>query len=134
MRENCSYICGEDKSIRAFHMHVEEKKIIAWDSPVKSCLSDLIAFYDGTTTWIDERKAVDVVYMHSTKGFDTGSQDILIGNLRKCGLDEWVVRWIENWLTGRAQRAVASDTGSSWKPVTSSIIQGWVLVQSCLTY
>lgn len=98
---------------------------------MKSCLSDLIVFYDGTTTWIDERKAVDVVYMHSTKGFDTGSQDILIGNLRKYGLDEWVVRWTETWLTGRAQRAVVSGTESIWRPITSSVQQG--SVQSCLT-
>jgi len=37
------------------------------------------------------------------------------------------VRWIENWLNGRAQRVVISSTESSWKPVASSISQGSVL-------
>lgn len=27
-----------------------------------------------------------------------------------CGLDEWTVRWMENWLTDRAQKVVISDT------------------------
>ena len=29
------------------------------------------------------------------------------------------MRWTENWLTGRARRAVISSMKSGWKPVTS---------------
>ena len=76
----------------------------------KSCLTNLIAFYDGMTAWIDEGGAVDVVYLDFIKAFDTVSHNILLGKLRKCGLDEWSVRWTENWLRGRTQSVVISGT------------------------
>ena len=49
---------------------------------------------------MDEGKDVAVVYLELSKGFDTVSHNILITKLRKCGTDEWTVRWVENWLTG----------------------------------
>ena len=58
----------------------------------KSCLTNLIAFYDGITGWVDEGRAVDAVYFGFSKAFDTVSHNILLGKLRKCGLDEWSVR------------------------------------------
>ena len=61
---------------------------------------NLVAFYGGITSWIDGGRAVDVIYLDFSKAFDTVSHDILIQNLRKCGTDEWTVRWVENWLTG----------------------------------
>jgi len=59
---------------------------------------------------------VDVVYLDFSKAFDTVSHNILIDKLRKCGVDEWTVRWIENWLNGRAQRVVISGAESSCRP------------------
>jgi len=78
-------------------------------------------FYDAMTGWADERRAVDVVYLDFSKAFDTVSHNVLLGKLRNCGLDEWTVTWIENWLNGRAQRVVISNAESSWRPVTSGV-------------
>jgi len=96
---------------------VEEKKAIRSSqhgfTKEKSCLTNLIAFYNGMTGWVDEGTAVDVVYLDFSKTFDIVSHNILLGKLRKCGLDEWSVRWIENWLNGRAQSVVISGAESS---------------------
>ncbi|PKU44866.1 rna-directed dna polymerase from mobile element jockey- hypothetical protein [Limosa lapponica baueri] len=72
--------------------HMEEKKAIRSSqrgfTKRKSCLTNLIAFYDGMTGWIDEERVVDVVYLDFREAFDTVSHSVLIGKLRKCGLDE----------------------------------------------
>jgi len=55
--------------------------------------------------------------MLSTSTSHTVSRSILLGKLRKCGLDEL----IENWLNGRVQSVAISGTESSWRPVTSGV-------------
>ena len=51
-------------------------------------MTNLIAFYEDVTRWIDDGKAVDVVYIDFSKAFDTVSHSILAAKLRKCGLDD----------------------------------------------
>jgi len=41
-----------------------------------------------TLLWVDEGRAVDVVYFDFSKAFDTVSHNTLVGKLRKCGIDE----------------------------------------------
>ena len=43
--------------------------------------------------WVDDGRAVDVVYLDFSKAFNTVSRNILLGKLRKYGLDEWSVDW-----------------------------------------
>ena len=104
----------EQLILQLINKQVEEKKVIRSSqhgfTNGKSCLTNLMAFYDDMTGWVDEGRTMDVVYLDFRKAFDTVSHDILLGKLRKCGLDEWSVGWIEIWLNGRAQRVVISST------------------------
>ena len=72
--------------------HIKDKRVIRGSqqgcTKGKSCLTNLIAFYEEVTRWIDDGKAVDVVYLDFSRAFDTVSHGIPAAKLRKCGLDD----------------------------------------------
>ncbi|GAB0185626.1 hypothetical protein GRJ2_001027900 [Grus japonensis] len=67
----------------------------------KSCLTNLISFYDKVSHLVDVGKAVDVVYLDISKAFDTVSHSILLEKLAAHGLDRHTLHWLKSgWMAG----------------------------------
>ncbi|KAK4828844.1 LOW QUALITY PROTEIN: hypothetical protein QYF61_000901 [Mycteria americana] len=105
--------------LSAITWHVQDKQVIRPSQrgfmKGRSCLTNLISFYDKVTHLVDEGKAVDVVYLDFSKAFDTASHSILLEKVAACGLDGCTLCWVTNWLAGRAHRVVVNGVKPSWQ-------------------
>ncbi len=93
----------------------------------RSCLSNLLSFYNGLFLAHDTTRSLDIVYLDFQKAFDKVPQNKLVFKVKQLGIDCTLCNWIENWLSNRKQRVVINGTATDWAPVTSGIPQGAVL-------
>ncbi|KAJ7419362.1 RNA-directed DNA polymerase from mobile element jockey-like protein [Willisornis vidua] len=89
----------------------------------RSYLTNLMSFHDWVTHLVDERKAVNVVYLDFSKALDTISHCILLEKLAVHGLDRGTLCCMDGW----AQRVVVNGVPSSCEPVTIVVPQRSVL-------
>ena len=72
----------------------------------KSCLTNLLCFFEEITKWVDEGSQVDIIYLDFQKAFDKVPHQRLILQLKSHGIGIGIINWIEQWLTDRRQRVV----------------------------
>ena len=83
-------------------------------------------FFEEITKWVYDGLPVDVIYLDFQKTFDKVPHQRLFLKLKAQGISNYVINWIEKWLTHRKQRVIVDGEISNWKSVLSGIPQGSV--------
>lgn len=87
----------------------------------KSCLLNLISFYDRVTHLADLGKPIDVIFLDFSQDFDAVSHSILLDQMSSIQLNNHVMALVNNWLMGQTQRVTVSEVTSGWSLDSSGI-------------
>ena len=93
----------------------------------RSTTLQLLHFLDLCTQSIVQGNVVDTIYFDFKKAFDMVPHKRLVAKLESYGIKGKLLRWIEEFLTGRQQYVIVNGEKSSPGRVTSGIPQGTVL-------
>ena len=93
----------------------------------RSTTLQLLHFLDTCAQSIVQGKVVDTIYFDFKKAFDMVPHKRLIAKLEAYGIRGKVLKWIEEFLSGREQYVIVNGEKSSSGRVTSGIPQGTVL-------
>ena len=80
----------------------------------RSCLTNLLDFFEAVAREVDQGEPVDVLYFDFKKAFDRVPHERLLVKLRALGVEGRLLRWIGEWLKERRQRVVIGGEYSEW--------------------
>ena len=111
--------------------YLYDHKLISWQQhgfiTRRSTSSNLLETLNDWTLAIDNGDGITVAYIDFAKAFDSVSHQKLLCKLQNYGISGNLFEWIKNFLSERLQCTKVGDTFSSYKYLTSGVIQG-----SCL--
>ncbi|CAM5086896.1 unnamed protein product [Natator depressus] len=111
--------------------HIEEHKLLRKSQhgfcKGRSCLTNLLEFFEGDTKHVDKGDSLDTVYLDFQKAFDNVPHQRLLRKLSCHGVRGKILSWIETWLKDREQRVGINSKFSEWIGVTNGVPQGSVL-------
>ena len=89
----------------------------------KSCLTNMLCFFEEITKRIDERSPEDIIYLDFQKAFHKVPHQRLLLKLKAHGIGDGIINWIEQWLTDIRRHVVVDEEVSNWKSVLSVVPQ-----------
>ena len=93
----------------------------------KSCLTNLLESLENWTNTLDKGHNLDIIFLDFQKAFDMVPHKRLIKKLSAYGIQGKLLKWLEDFLTGRSQQVAVGSGLSSWGSVSSGVPQGSVL-------
>ena len=92
-----------------------------------SAVNQLVNISNDFGKALDNGKEIRVVFCDISKAFDRVWHKGLIYKLKKSGISGNLLKWFENYLTGRSQRVVINGCNSDWLPINAGVPQGSIL-------
>ena len=96
--------------------------------PRRSCVTNLLMYLEEVMTALDSGVPYDVVMVDFRRAFDVVPFDHLLLKLETHGIFGQLLPWFSDWTRGRQQRVVINGRNSNWADVTSSVVQGLVII------
>ena len=95
----------------------------------RSCLTQLLTYWDTILNQLEEGKGVDCVYTDFAKAFDKCETGVLLHKLKDCGIRGKMGHWLAAFLDPLVRKQAVGVEGrlSSLTPVVSGVPQGTVL-------
>ena len=93
----------------------------------RSTQTQQIEFMDKIASHYDKKQQLEIIYLDFSKAFDKVSHCKLLNLLKHIKLHQQLVRWIQNYLTGRSQITIVDSSYSESVHITSGVPQGSVL-------
>lgn len=89
-----------------------------------SCETQLAEFTHDLLQHMDDNLQIDAIFLDFSKAFDRVSHKHLLAKLSPLGISPNIIKWLEQFLTGRVQFTCANNFQSALTNVTSGVPQG----------
>ena len=92
-----------------------------------SAINQLVSITNDFGRALDNGKEIRVIFCDISKAFDRVWHKGLLFKLKQYGISGNLLKWFENYLSGRIQRVVLYGINSNWREIKAGVPQGSIL-------